>query len=125
MAWDPFGDRSRKGILRNKFRIQDPQALALLEYHDIQQNMGKALVLLQKERRICLASWKRTHAVLLSGIYPWAGKVRELDVERGGVRFNTANRVPVDADAVFREVEPEGFLRANVGYVYGELGSVR
>lgn len=121
MVWDPFGDFESRGLLRNRYRIRDAAKLASAEYLIVQAKMPRALSILSRERDITLASWRRAHAVLFRDLYPWAGKLRHLDVERGPVRFNSYSRIAQDAEVVFTECAAEGFLEENLGYVYGEL----
>ncbi|WP_209015695.1 Fic family protein [Roseibium sp. RKSG952] len=121
MAWDPFGDFSSRGILRNKFGTKDQTTLERLEKFSIEANMPRALNILSREQRIDLRAWRRTHAVLFSDIYPWAGKIRALDVERANVRFNTVRMIEEEAAVVFAKAEDGDFFRENMDYVYGEL----
>lgn len=120
MVWDPFGDKSTAGILRNKFGIQDKAALDKVEYTFIHKNMRNALKVLAREREIDVRAWKHTHLVLLKEVYPWAGSIRSHQVERV-YRFNEPSNIEKDANAVFARARANGYLIDHLGEVYGEL----
>lgn len=120
VVWDPFGDKDTRGILRNKFGIKNKDERDLVEYSFIHKNICKALEVLAREKQIDLRAWRRTHAVLFSDVYPWAGSIRTHQVERG-YRFNTPENVEREANAVFNKARTKGFLIENLGEVYGEL----
>lgn len=115
MSWDPFGDLTSRGILRNKLGTQDPRVLADMEFLSVRMNMPRALDVLRREKRVDLRAWRRTHAVLFGDIYPWAGKLRHLDVQRGQVRFNTVGLIEADSEKVFAAAAQNGFLGDNLG----------
>lgn len=119
--WDPFEDNHRKGLLRNKFGVMDQKRLKGLEFFSIEQNMQKALSVLKREKQIDLRSWRRTHAILLGTLYPWAGTIRHLDVRKGPVRFNTVPLIERETNRIFAKAAQPDFLTANLGYIYGEL----
>ncbi len=120
MVWDPFGDKATRGILRNKFSIQKKDELDLVEYTFIHKNIRKALEVLKREKEIDLRAWRRTHAVLFTDLYPWAGTIRNHSVERV-YRFNLPNNVEREANATFAKARTKGFLINHLGEVYGEL----
>jgi cell filamentation protein len=120
MVWDPFGDRDTRGILRNKFAIMTKEELDKVEYSFTHKNIRKALNVLSREKQIDLRAWKHTHAVLFSDVYPWAGTVRDIAVERV-YRFNEPKGIESDVNAVFARARSKGHLIDHLGEVYGEL----
>lgn len=120
--WDPFGDRATKGILRNSFGTPDPAKLEKLEFISTTFGMREAMQQLRNRPTIGLDAWLETHRLLFGMVFPtWAGCIRSHDVSRGHVRFNLSHRIANEAPEVFRQAAAPGFLRSNLGLVYGEL----
>lgn len=120
-SWDPFGDMETRGILRNHYGTNNGNKLANFEYVSIRKNMPKALAYLGSTKTINLKAWLKTHEILFSDVFPWAGTARKVDVFRGPVKFNLFHLLAKEAEAVFKKAEDPDFLKNNIGYVYGEL----
>lgn len=120
-SWDPFGDQTTNGILRNHLRVHDGSVLGSMEYVSIRANMPRAIIDLRGDETIDLGSWLRTHHTLLADVFPWAGTIRHVDVYRGPVKFNFHHLLAREIEPVFQKANDPGFLRENIGYIYGEL----
>jgi fido (protein-threonine AMPylation protein) len=121
-SWDPFGDRATKGILGNSFGTPDPAKLEKLEFISTTFGMREAMQRLRDRATIGLDAWLETHGLLFGKVFPtWAGRIRSHDVSRGHVRFNLTHLIAKEAPEVFRQAAVPGFLRHNLGLVYGEL----
>jgi cell filamentation protein len=91
MPFDPFGDFSTAGYLRN---IEAEQDLALVKAQEkvfFEAHLEEALAFLRAIRRpVTYAHFRQVHAILFKEFYPWAGQDRQqlgvaTQVSKGGV----------------------------------------
>ncbi len=47
---------------------------------------------------------KQLHFYLFQDLYPWAGKVRDIDISKGNTRFCTAARIEPEAIKLFQRI---------------------
>ncbi|RMV79939.1 Cell filamentation protein Fic [Pseudomonas caricapapayae] len=58
-----------------------------------------------------LDTLKRLHHQLFSDLYAWAGKVRSVDISKGGTRFCTSARIEAEALKIFAGLEKINWLK--------------
>ena len=54
--------------------------------------------------------YKALHHQLFEAVYPWAGKVRTVDVAKGSTRFCTASRIEPEAGKIFSNLARENWF---------------
>jgi cell filamentation protein len=123
MSWEtnPFEPSDDGVILRNKAGVTRKDELGALEFVHVRANMKKALSMLQFEREITMTSWLRCHAILFSDLYPWAGQIRHVGVDKGPVRFNFPKDIVNETNAILRKANDPDFFASNMGKVYATL----
>ncbi|HEX4549836.1 Fic/DOC family protein [Pseudomonas sp.] len=134
MMFDPFGDFETEGYLRNSLQLKDPTEVKESEHLSFEASIEDALVFLAKRRLIDYKAVLRTHEILFSGFYPWAGKDRNelvphLAVFKGS-KDDPHHTVFEHPDLIKRSVEYALELAANKkrfrdrpGEVMGQLAS--
>ncbi|MFT6916624.1 MAG: cell filamentation protein [Motiliproteus sp.] len=60
------------------------------------------------------------HLTLFEDIYPWAGKLRQIDISKGDTRFCTCSRIEPEADKLFRGLANRSYF---TGLKHDELVS--
>lgn len=50
------------------------------------------------------------HYQLFSELYDWAGKIRTIDISKGGTRFCTNTRIAIEVNKLFLQLEKENWL---------------
>ena len=85
---DPYLDPT-SGVLRNKLGLTDA---AELQQAETRLSMLRDVQLAQQTLpgRYDLEHLRRMHRRLFGDVYPWAGKVRTVDIIKGGTRFCAA-----------------------------------
>lgn len=76
MTFDPFGDFDTEGYLRNSLKLKDSVEVKESEHLSFEASIEDALAHLAKKRPIDYKAVLKTHEILFSGFYPWAGKDR-------------------------------------------------
>lgn len=76
MSFDPFGDIETAGYLQNALQLKDPAEVKESEHLSFELSIEDALAYLAKEKNISYQTFLKTHAILFSEFYPWAGKDR-------------------------------------------------
>jgi cell filamentation protein len=116
-------------VLRNRLNIRDDDELAIAE-RDFSE-----LAASQLEFRLPpydLSFLKQIHALLFQDVYEWAGKLRTLDISKGGTRFCTVNRIEPESNRIFASMaqaqwfegyEREVLIRA-VAESFGDLNMI-
>lgn len=108
MTEDPYAYPS--GVLKNCWNIDDAEQLELLE----RNVAGARVVLLLRERvegNYDLAHLQAFHKFIFDGIYPWAGEIRSVNIDKG-IPFCLVPNIPAMAAEIFTELaEPRIFLR--------------
>jgi cell filamentation protein len=76
MTFDPFGDFETEGYLQNSLKLKDPLEVKESEHLSFEASIEDALAYLAKQKPIDYKAVLKTHEILFSGFYPWAGKDR-------------------------------------------------
>lgn len=76
MMFDPFGDFDTNGYLQNSLRLKDPLEVKESEHLAFEASLEDALAYLAKRKFIDYKAVLKTHEILFSGFYHWAGKDR-------------------------------------------------
>lgn len=106
---DPYLDTAN-GVLKNKLGITDPAALEAAE----------AQIVAVRDAEIAanpvpgtydLKHLRSFHRRLFGDVYTWAGRLRTVDIAKGGTHFCRAEFLESSAADVFRMVEEANFLR--------------
>ena len=92
MIFDPFGDFSARGYLRNFAGEKDSEIVKRLEHSSFSTGIDEAFSFLGGKDRITYDDFLDVHRILFEAIYPWAGQDRlttaaELAISRGDVLF--------------------------------------
>lgn len=134
MIFDPFGDFETAGYLQNSLKLKDPTEVKESEHLAFEASIEDALAYLAKKKTIDFKSVLKTHEILFSGFYPWAGKDRNelvphLAVFKGS-KEDPHHTVFERPDLIKRSVEYALKLAANKkrfrdrpGEVMGQLAS--
>lgn len=116
MSFDPFGDFNTAGYLRNLQGLKDPLEVKRFEHFIFELSIEEALAYLGKQKPLSYAALLKTHEILFSGFYPWAGKDRNELVPHLAV-FKGAHNDPHHT-----AFERPAFIRMSVDYAF-ELAS--
>lgn len=76
MSFDPFGDFSTAGYLRNSLQLKDPEKIKRSEHLAFELSLPDALNFLSSQKVLNYNSILSVHQILFSDFYPWAGKDR-------------------------------------------------
>ena len=87
-------------VLINKFDLQSQEDLDAVEGTLVPAKSALWAQSPQAET-FDLAHYCALHHYLFEDIYPWAGKVRTVDISKIGTQFCPADRIPEMAQAVF------------------------
>jgi cell filamentation protein len=121
---DEFEPGSNGQVLRNKLGIVDPQRAGLVETELLRSTYVR--VLSQVNRRLVLDqnAILDLHREWLSPIYDFAGRLRTVNVSKGGLLFAPAAYLPqgfAEIDAMFRRLMPcVGFDAARLSRAIAE-----
>ncbi|WP_411881657.1 Fic family protein [Polaromonas sp. YR568] len=90
--FDPFGDFSSMGYLRNSGAEKNLEIIKAVEHQLFRAQLPEALDFLARLKRIEYSDFLEVHRILFSGLYPWAGKDRaevlpDRAVSKGSVFF--------------------------------------
>lgn len=87
MTFDPFGDYSTRGYLRNSLGV-DENTVKRLEQRAFRANVDSALKDLSSKSSLSYEDVLQTHAKLFSSIYPWAGQDRTVTAPDSAIGKN-------------------------------------
>lgn len=90
--FDPFGDYSSAGYLRNHDREKNLAIVKIAEHELFRAQLPTALEYLASRKRIAYSDFLEVHRILFEGLYPWAGKDRAVvlpdkAVKKGSLYF--------------------------------------
>lgn len=94
MTFDPFGDFDTEGYLRNSLKLKDSVEVKESEHLSFEASIEDALAHLAKKRPIDYEAVLKTHEILFSGFYPWAGKDRNELVPHLAVGISSRDEWP-------------------------------
>jgi cell filamentation protein len=107
---DPYLDAS-SGVLRNRLGLTDE---AELQEAETKLSMVRDVQIARETvpGRYDFAHLRRFHRRLFSDVYPWAGKVRTVDIAKEGTYFCAAVHIESYAtETVFPKMREHDFLR--------------
>ena len=84
--FDPFGDFSTEGYLRNFDKEKDPEIVKIAEHELFRAQLPEALDFLAQKKRIEYLDFLKVHQILFEGLYPWAGKDRAEILPNSAIR---------------------------------------
>ncbi|MCW8167031.1 hypothetical protein D8B22_19300 [Verminephrobacter aporrectodeae subsp. tuberculatae] len=115
---DPYLDKDT-GVLRNLLSIRD-QA----ELDEAESNLSFVQSLKLREQPVKgnfdLAHLQEIHQRLFSDVYDWAGKIRQVEIEKGGVIFARQMVIESAAKQVFGPLSKERHLHGLDADVFSE-----
>lgn len=119
------------GVLRNRFNIQDQAELDIKEKAISYINTA-SLVENPIKGRFDLAHLQAIHKHLFQDIYPWAGKIRDGYLQKGGQDFMMGYRIVPEAKKLFQQLKQEKYLTttatenmaARLAYYLGEINAM-
>jgi len=99
-----FEPGSRRRVLRNNLGIRSSRAMDVAEARALTQAMEAFVAQYDERHRFTADDICGMHRRWMSGIYPWAGAYRKVNISKGGFPFAAANRVPALMEGYSREV---------------------
>lgn len=126
MTFDPFGDFATKGYLRNVEKEKDLDIVKRLEHASFATGLEEAFTALRNSRDFSYSSVLRTHAILFSAVYPWAGQDRlaiapTLAVRKGPIIFANPSEIRPAVGFALSKGQERDYLRAHPGEIMGYL----
>jgi len=97
-------------VLINNFNIRDPKKLETLERIITGERLAK-LYLKPIYGKFDLKHLQAIHKFLFSDIYPFAGKIRDENIAKGGFSFANAQFIEESAKQLFKELANEKHLK--------------
>ncbi len=116
-------------VLRNKFDITDPDALAQAEAEFAAVAAEQIEITAPPFDLDYLCS---LHRQLFSDVYEFAGHIRSVDISKGDTRFCTASRIVPEANALLGKLAesgnfqglPHSELASSIAEMYGEMNMI-
>lgn len=128
MTFDPFGDFSTRGYLRNRFGIRVKSEIKAAERTVVQINMPKAIEYLAGRKDLSYGDVLEVHAILFGALYPWAGEDRtatapHLDITKAGISgiFAHPGEIQMAMNHGLRMASATTTMRAKPGEVMGYM----
>jgi len=106
--WDVEYCYPNSNVLRNKLNITSAEALAEAEREITSLRIAVAK-LKPLRGRFDLKHLQKIHKSVFGDIYPWAGKLRHVNISKGN-QFCLAMNLETYADDLFRKLEKERYL---------------
>lgn len=94
-------------ILKNKLNIRDMNTLENAE-REVTAITARGIVFSQPPYDLEYMS--RLHRQLFSELYEWAGKIRSVDIAKGGTRFCNSGRIVAEANKLFTKLGNDNWL---------------
>jgi fido (protein-threonine AMPylation protein) len=97
------------GVLKNKLGITDA---AILEKQEADYAAARSYELARNpiKGKFDLAHLQAIHKHLFCDLYPWAGKLRTIDISRGDTFFSHHAHIESAARPIFKKLETEKYL---------------
>lgn len=108
MSIDPYVN-PQTGVLLNKLGATDDHDLA-----EAERNLsGYALkgIRSHRYRTFSLETMKKIHKELFQDVYKWAGKIRTVDIAKGGTMFCRSEFIDSEADRIFSSLKKDNDLK--------------
>ncbi len=91
-------------VLINNLNIHDADELSEAEIAFTTARYLNYQSKIKELNQLNFSHLKHLHFYLFQDLYPWAGKVRDIDISKGNTRFCTAVRIEPEAIKLFRRV---------------------
>lgn len=130
MTFDPFGDFTTRGYLRNIARSKDRAIVRQMEHSAFTTGLPAAFEALLKRETLAYRDVLATHRTLFEPVYPWAGQDRaittpDLAISKGDgksrVRFADPNDIRRSVDYGLKLGQDKTAMAAKPGEVMGYL----
>jgi len=126
MTFDPFGDFTSRGYLRNKAGLHDPAAVKAFEHAAFLDKLDDAFTYLRGVKTLTYPDVLAVHRILFEDVYPWAGQDRtqsapDIAVTRGTVLFAHPNDARAAVDYGLRRGQDKAIMSDKPGEVMGYL----
>ena len=124
---DPYLDET-SGCLRNRFNIIDENKLSKLETILSSLRIVE-LVHTPLQKKFDLAHLQATHRYIFQDVYPWAGEIRTVSLQKGSTYFVPPSLIEQGGHYVFNKLAREKHLQGltpeefsqRAGYYLGEI----
>ena len=126
MTFDPFGDFATEGYLRNFEREKDLAIVKRAENASFMTGLDEAFASLAQTKTLAYDDVLRTHGILFSAVYPWAGQDRiqtapKLTIKKGPVIFANAPEIRAAIDFALGKGQDKDYMKAKPGEIIGYL----
>ncbi len=99
-----FEPGSRKRVLRNLLRIKSKRAMDQKEAQEQLRALNEISKLFGENHRFTAQDVCAIHKIWLGRIYPWAGKYRQVNLNKGGFDFARAMVIPANMQAFEKDI---------------------
>jgi cell filamentation protein len=128
VTFDPFGDFSSQGYLRNFLGFKDIQQVKALEHVSFKANVDRAMSALAAIEFIEYKHVLDIHKTLFGAVYPWAGQDRSvtapgINISKAGYNamFAQSQCIRRVTDYALDQARDLNIMREQPGYVMGSL----
>jgi cell filamentation protein len=126
VTFDPFGDFATEGYLRNFEREKDLAIVKRAENASFMTGLDEAFASLAQTKTLAYDDVLRTHGILFSAVYPWAGQDRiqtapKLTIKKGPVIFANAPEIRAAIDFALGKGQDKDYMKAKPGEIIGYL----
>jgi cell filamentation protein len=126
VTFDPFGDFSTQGYLRNITGEKDPEIVRRLEHTSFTTGIDAAFDHLAKAKRLSYADVLSTHRILFEAVYPWAGQDRrqtapDLAISRGNILFARPEDIERAVQFALDHGQNPKYMKEKPGEIMGYL----
>jgi cell filamentation protein len=126
VTFDPFGDFATEGYLRNFEREKDLAIVKRAENASFMTGLDEAFASLAQTKTLAYDDVLRTHGILFSAVYPWAGQDRiqtapKLTIKKGPVIFANAPEIRAAIEFALRKGQDKEYMKAKPGEIMGYL----
>lgn len=85
---------SRGQVLKNLLGIKDKREMDRVEAEALKRGTDALIRTYDAQHRFTAKDICKIHEVWLGGIYPWAGRYRQVNLGKGGFQFASARTIP-------------------------------
>jgi cell filamentation protein len=126
VTFDPFGDFATEGYLRNFEKEKDLTIVKRAENASFMTGLDEAFASLAQTKTLAYDDVLRTHGILFSAVYPWAGQDRtqtapKLTIKKGPVIFANAPEIRAAIEFALRKGQDKEYMKAKPGEIMGYL----
>jgi cell filamentation protein len=128
VVFDPFGDFSTRGYLRNFEKVKELTKVKVNEHVAFLTNLGEAFAALSAQETLRYSDVLQIHKILFGSLYPWAGDDRSVTAPNIAIAkagrttlFAHPNSIQRAADYALARGQDAEFMRVHPGEVMGLL----